>query len=222
MNGRQANNSNSIVDDLTVLGLFLVFGALSGFFFALLVSRPYLQEFFFFKGDKFLIPRYSYWIAFSLLQLFGLSGAYSVCVAHHWILPISSGRLLSVALIIGLATPVLRSLTPLMNSRIGLNWDFVVAPIVFLFFVSCALCISSGSLRILPIAVVWVLLYLAAAFGFVYVVVRSIDQAESYEFVQWSIAEAMLALSFGNWLIWRERVNFKVAAEQAAWSGTRH
>ena len=61
-------------------------------------------------------------------------------------------------------------------------------------------------------AVVWVLLFLGAAFGFVYVVVRSIDRAESYEFVQWSIVEAMLALSFGNWLIWRGRVNSKGAA----------
>jgi hypothetical protein len=215
MNRREANNSNSVVDDLGALGLFLVFGALSGFFFALLVSRPYLQEFFFFKGGKFLIPRYSYWFTFSLLQLFGLSGAYSVCVARHWIWPISSGRLLTVALIIGLATPLLRSLTPLMNSRIGLNWDFVAAPIIFLFLLSCALCISSGSLRILPIAVVWILLFLAAAFGFVYLGVQLIDRSDSYEFVQWPIVEAMLALSFGNWLVWRRRVNSKGVAQQA-------
>jgi hypothetical protein len=191
-----------------------VFGALSGFFFALLVSRPYLQEFFFFKGDKFLIPRYSYWLTFSLLQLFGLSGAYSVCVARNWIRPISSGRLLSVALIIGLATPVLRLFTPLMNSRIGLNWDFVAAPIVFLFLLACALCISSGSLRILPIAVVWILLFLAAGFGFVYVVVRLIGRIDTYTFVQWPFLEAMLALSFGNWLVWRQRVNHIGAAQQ--------
>ena len=123
MNDRQTNNSNSIVNDLAALGLFLVFGAVSGLLFALLVTRTNLQEFFFIKGDKFLIPRHAYWFAFSLLQLLGLSGAYSVCFWRHWIAqPISSKRLLSGALIIGLATPVLSLVTPVMNSQLGLDW----------------------------------------------------------------------------------------------------
>jgi hypothetical protein len=67
------NRSSSIVCDIATLGSFLACGAVSGFLFAALVTRPYLQEFFFIKGDKFLIPRYSYWFAFSLLQLFGLN-----------------------------------------------------------------------------------------------------------------------------------------------------
>jgi hypothetical protein len=48
-------------DHLLVLGVFLIFGFLSGLMFGWLVSRPELQPFFYVKGNKFLIPRYSYW-----------------------------------------------------------------------------------------------------------------------------------------------------------------
>lgn len=203
-NDRQTNNSNSIVNHLAALGLFLVFGVLSGLLFALLVSRTNLQEFFFVKGDKFLIPRHAYWFAFSLLQLLGLSGAYSVCLSRHLtVQPISSGRLLSGALIVGLATPVLSLVTPLMNSRMGLDWDFMVAPIAFIFLLSCALCIFSAKLSKLPMATIWVLVFLAAGCGFVYLVARLIGRTDNYEFVQWPILEAMFALSFGSWLIWQ-------------------
>jgi hypothetical protein len=209
-------NTNSIVADLAVLACFFIFGFLSGLFFAFLVSRSSWQSFFFLKGDKFLIPRYSYWFALSLIQLLGLSGAYQVCVVRHLVIhPISRGRLLPAALIVGLAAPVLRLLTPLMNSRIGLDWDLVVAPIAFIFLLSCALCISSGKLKLLPIAIGWNVLFTAAGFAFIYVSVRMVGRKDSYEFVQWPILYSMLALSFGNWLIWRQRVEFKSAAEQA-------
>ena len=33
--------------------------------------------------------------------------------------------------------------------------------------------------------------------------------------MSWTILEAMLALSFGTWLIWRQRVNSHGAAKQA-------
>jgi hypothetical protein len=65
-----------------------------------------------------------------------------------------------LVVVIGLATPMLRFITPAMNSR------------------------------------------------FVYGGIRLIDGSRDwYEFVQWTIVESMLALSFGNWLIWRRRVN---------------
>ena len=62
---------------------------------------------------------------------------------------------------------------------------------------------------------VWILLFLAAGFGIVYVVDRLIDGADSYEFVRRPILEAMLALSFGDSLIWRQRVNSNGAAQSA-------
>ena len=215
MNQDQAR-TNDIAVDLGVLACFLVFGLGSGLLFAWLVSRSSLQSFFFLRGDKFLIPRHSYWLSLGLVQLLGLIGAYVVCIARHWITrPISGVRLLSAALIIGFATPVLRLLTPAMNSRIGLDWDLIAAPIGFLFLLSCALCIFSGNLKLLPIAMVWNLLFAEAGVAFNYVAVRIVGRSDSYEFVQWPVLYAMLALSFGNWLIWRQRVNSERAAEHA-------
>ena len=206
-------NTNSIGADFGVLGCFLVFGALSGLLFAALVGRPSLQSFFFIKSDKFLIPRYSYWCALSLIQLLGLTGPYAVCVAARVVVQhISQVRLLSAALIIALATPLLYLLTPVMNALIGLNWDFVAAPIAFLFLLSCALCLFSGNLKLLPVAIVWILLFTGAGFGFVYVGVRIAERSESYDFIQWPVLYAMWALAFANWFIWRQGRNLKHAA----------
>jgi hypothetical protein len=124
-------------------------------------------------------------------------------------------RLLSAAVIIGLATPGLRFLTPLMNSRIGLNWDLLAAPVVFLVLLSFALCVLSGNLKLLPIAIVWNLLFLTVGFGFIYIGVQMIGRSDNYQFVQWPVLAAMLGLSFGNWLALRQRVKSHRAAEQA-------
>jgi len=205
-------NRNNIAADFGVLGWFLLLGAVSGLLFAWLVSASSLQSFFFLKGDKFLIPRYFYWWAFSLIQLLGLSGAYAVSVARRLVVqPVSRVRLLTAASIIGLATPVLRALTPLMNSRIGLDWDIVAAPLAFLFLLSCALCVVSGNWKWLPIAIVWNLFFTATGSGFIYLCVRIVGPSEYYTFVQRPVLFAMFGLSFGSWLIWRRLWNSKRA-----------
>lgn len=212
MNGGRAN-TNNVAADFGVLGAFLFCGLVSGLLFAWLVSRPSLESFFFFKGDKFLIARYSYWCSLSLVQLLGLSGAYAVCVGMR--LPaarISQWRLLPAALVIALAAPVLYLLTPVMNSRIGLNWDFVVAPLAFLSLLSVALCVVSGNLKWLPLAVVWILLFTAIGVGVIYVCVRIVGPGDYYTFVQWPVLYATFGLSFGSWLIWRRVWNSKRAA----------
>lgn len=55
-----------------------------------------------------------------------------------------------------------------MNSRFGLNSDFVVAPIFFLILMSLALCLLTSSLRLLALALFWNLIFVAAGFVFVY------------------------------------------------------
>jgi hypothetical protein len=78
--------SQSLAADLATIGLFLIFGGASGLLFAALVTRPDLQHFFYLGGDKFLIPRYSYWFSFSLLQLMALGGAYLICISRRWLI----------------------------------------------------------------------------------------------------------------------------------------
>lgn len=208
------DSSQSLANDLATLASFLIFGGTSGLLFAALVTRTDLQHLFYIKGDKFLIPRYSYWFIFSLLQLAALGGAYLVCISRHWLRVTLKRRDIGAALTIGLATPALRLLTPLMN--FGMDWDFVVAPIVFLLLLSSALCLSSGNLKLLPIAVIWNLLFAIAGFALVYAGVHLIYRSsEWYEFIQWPILDSMLGLSFGNWLIWRQRVTLDAATEQA-------
>jgi len=208
--------SQSLAADLATLGSFLIFGGASGLLFAALVTRPDLKHFFYLRGDKFLIPRYSYWFAFSLLQLMALGGAYLISISRHWLIAKLKRRDIAAALTIGLATPALRLLTPLMNSSIGLEWDLFVAPIVFLLLLSAALSMCSGNFKLFPVAVFWNLLFAIAGFAFVYVGVRAIyGSSEWYEFIQWPILQSMVGLSFGNWFIWRQRVTLNAAAERA-------
>jgi len=204
-----SNVSRSSYDDrLLVLGVFLIAGFLSGLIFGWLVSRRQLELFFYFKGDKFLIPRYSYWFTLSLISLFGLVGAYLVSCWREWLDPIRSRRrLMSAALIVGFATPFLRFLTPSMNAIMGLTWDFFVAPIGFLVLVSLAMCVLTSDLRLLPVAAVWNLLFAAVAFAFVYGVVRALNARTWYELLEWPILESMMALSIASWLVWRQRSN---------------
>jgi hypothetical protein len=205
-------------DDLLVLGVFLIFGFLAGLMFGWLATRPELRLFFFHKSDKFLIPRYSYWFAFSLSQLLGWVAGYSVCCWRKWFKDSlrTRGRLLVAALIVGLATPLLRLMTLPMNSFMGLTWDFLVAPVGFLVLISFAMCMLTASLRLLPIAAVWNFVFAAAGFVLVYAGVGVVDATNTwYELVQWPILESMLALSMASWIIWRQRSDHRGATQQA-------
>src|SRR5204863_7598127 len=76
---------SSIANDLLVLAVFLLSGLVSGLLFACLTTRPSLETFWFIRGDKFLIPRYTCWIAFSLILLAGFSAGYSVSSFGRWL-----------------------------------------------------------------------------------------------------------------------------------------
>lgn len=216
---KSSNAASNITKDLLVLGAFSVAGLASGLLFAGLTTRPNLQTLWFIKGDKFLIPRYSYWIAFSLILLAGLTAGYSISCFRGWLQnsPGIRGRLLVAGSIIALSAPVLRFITPAMNILIGLTWDFIVAPITFFILLSFALCVLTGSLRLLPVAIVWNFIFAAGGFVFVYAAIHVFDVGSRwYEFVQWPILESMLALSYGNWIIWRQRIVASTGAEQIA------
>ena len=200
---------SAIAGDLHVLASFMIAGLLSGLLFAWLITRPGLQNFWFIKGGKLLIPRYTYWVTFSLVLLLGLSGAYIISRIRHWSLEHSApspARLFTAGVLILLSAPVLYSITPAMTTRIGENW-VVVAPLAFLLLISVTMCLLSTSLGLFAFAFIWNLAFCAVGFVSVYAVVRLIPGAnERYEFVQWPILESMLALSYGSWLIWGRRL----------------
>lgn len=201
-------SQSTFIDDIAVLLAFLVLGAISGLMFAWLTTLGSLQRFFFIKGDKFLIPRYSYWFALSLLHILGLGTAYVLSSSRSWLVrSIPPRRLLLVALIIGLAAPLLRLLTQPMNVVFGPAWDHGVAPMTFLILVSSAMCILTADFRLLPVAILWNILFTAGGLAVVYSVMQLVPRANDWsEFVQWLILHAMWGLAVGNWLIWRQRV----------------
>ena len=91
---------------------------------------------------------------------------------------------------------------------LGLTWNVLIAPIGFLLLVSFAMCVLTGSVRLLPIAAVWNLIFAAAGFGLVYVSLRVCNALNtSHELVQWPILESMLSLSIASWIVWRQRSN---------------
>lgn len=212
-----SNISRSCDEDyLLVSGAFLIAGLLSGLMFGSLVSMTELQQFFYIKGDKFLIPRYSYWFALSLIQLLGLAGAGSVCYWREWLRRICSRRRLIIAtLVVGLATPFLRFMTPSMNEVMGLTWDVLVAPLGFLVLITFAMCVLTNSVRLLPIAVVWNFISAAAGFVVVCVSVRVFNVHSWYELVQWPILESMLSVSIASWIVWRQHSDKMLSRENS-------
>jgi hypothetical protein len=216
MDANSSRSPSSIAKDLSVLAAFLISGLISGLLFAALTTRPNLQTFWFIKADKFLIPRYTYWVAFGLILLAGFTAGYLVSCRRRWLHNSigTRGHILAAGSIIGVSAPLLRFITPAMTVQFGLTWDFIIAPITFLILVSFALCVLTGSLRLLPMAIVWNLIFATGAFFVIYAVLHLFNiGSRGYEFVQWPILESMLALSYGNWIIWRQRVDHSGAAQ---------
>jgi hypothetical protein len=198
----------SVLDGIRALVCFFAGGLISGLAFAWATTRPGLRQFWYIKGDKFLIPRYSYWGAFGIMLLLGVVIPYIIARSRRWV-PANLGSpitfLVSI-LVIGGSAPALAFLTWKMLEN-GFGWDPVAAPVLFFALVSLALSLATRRFRLLPIVFVWNAVFGAAAFVMIYAVVRLVASANDwYEFVQWPIFASMFALSFGSWIIWRERL----------------
>ena len=202
------SHHTSVLHDIQALICFLTAGFISGLGFAWAVTRPSLRQFWYIKGDKFLIPRYSYWTAFGIMLLLGLVIPYIIARSCQWIPDsLSSPLVLLVSLLlIGGSAPALSFVTwRMLENRLAT--DPFAAPLLFLVLVSLALSIATRRLRLLPIVFVWNAVFGAAAFVIIYAVIRLVAAANDwYEFVQWPIFASVFAFSFGSWIIWRERL----------------
>src|SRR4051794_10333163 len=102
-----------VLDGIRALVCFFAGGLISGVAFAWATSRPGLRQFWYIKGDKFLIPRYSYWGAFGIMLLLGLVIPYIIARSRQWV-PANLGSpiaLLVSILVIGGSAPALAFLT---------------------------------------------------------------------------------------------------------------
>ncbi len=206
----------SVLDDILAVLSFFAGGLVSGFVFAWVISRPSLQQFWYIKGDKFLIPRSTYYTAFGLIFVLGLVTSYGIARFRCWLVANvgSSTEWFVSALIIGTSAPALHFAIRLLEPRI-LEWEFIIGPLAFLALLSVALAVATRTLRLLPIVFVWNGIFAAGGIAMIYAVGEFIHPATDwYDFIQWPILESMLALSSGNWIIWRERLVGERTAEQ--------
>jgi hypothetical protein len=203
---------SDFADNLRVLVTFLVGGLTSGVLFAWAHTRPSLQPYWYLRGDQFTTPRYTSFGAFTISLVLGLASAYCVALSRQWLTGPSGKRwswLLAAGITIGAAAPVLYFLSPLMHGLLGMNWYFTVEPLVFLALLSLSLCLLTRNLRLLPLAFAWNVAFAVGSLALVYAAVHSSyvnSKIERYEFVTSSILGSMVGLSFGAWLVWRERL----------------
>ena len=173
------------------------------------------------KEDKFFLPRYSYWAAFGLMLLAALVIPYIIARSFRWVrdnLGSASRLVVAVVIIVGSA-PGLDLLTRKMLEH-GLSWDPMAVLLLFLVLISMALSVATPRLRFLPFVFVWNTLFGGAALLLIYIAVRLVTPINAwYDFVLWPIFAWMFALSFGTWIIWRERLVGQRSAERSAWSG---
>jgi hypothetical protein len=198
----------AIGDDLAVLGSFLIFGSLSGFLFAWSTAMPSLQQFFFIRYDKFVVPRYPYWFALSVLQTLGLSTAYSFCKRCQWLFGSRRTRTeLLVSLMVGLAAPFAYLTVVLLGPSLDLDpvWQYLVGSFMFVVWVSIALSTLTHDRKLLPIAIIWNILFIIAGWLILFGLARTTKVDKVWlDFIVWPVLYGMLGLSFGNWIIWRK------------------
>jgi hypothetical protein len=204
----------SIRDDIRAVLSFFAGGLVSGFVFGWMSSRPGLRQFWYIEGYEFLIPRLTYYIAFGLIFLVGLVTSYGIARFRRWLAANvgSSTSLFVSVLIIGASAPALYFAIRLMEPQI-LEWEIIIGPLAFLALLSMALCVATRTLRLLPIVFVWNGIFGAAGVVMV-IAVGSFVQPTTYDLIQWPVLQSMLALSFGSWIIWNERLVGERTAEQ--------
>jgi len=75
--------------DKNVLKVEITFfrsGALVGILFVWLVSVPTTVDFWFVRGNQFLIPKVKYWLVFGALLASGLALSFYICVLRGWLM----------------------------------------------------------------------------------------------------------------------------------------
>jgi hypothetical protein len=137
------------VSTLKTILIFLISGLGSGCLTGWLLSNNRLMNFWFRKSDKFLIPTYRYYAGFSILLLSGLAGAYLVSRTRGWIegpLTRSTLRHTASALVIALSAPAIFAIFSLDRDIFESPGWVLLAVIAFLFLISLACWILTGTL----------------------------------------------------------------------------
>ena len=186
---------------IKVTALFLVSGLLSGLAFGWLSSTPKLQSVLYFKGDKFLIPTYKFWIVFALVFSAALVAAYFLSRVFGWLTLLPSvGRQL-LALIVVVASPVLLHISSRSDFFIGAG--ILIAVLYYVVFLPLAMCVVTARLRLLGVAILQNISVFVATVIVMYMVFSLIAAVQNvYDYVQTGIVQSLFAAAFGWWITW--------------------
>jgi len=184
-----------ITNRIRVVVVFFLSGLWSGLISGWLSTTPGLRSFLYVQGDKFLIPTYKVWVGFALIFSLALLVAYVLARVFHWLtLSPSATRQLLTLLVLTLS-PVLL--------YVSTHADSLIAGIYYLAFLPLAMCVITGRLRLLALAVLQNFLVLIAFLIVLYLVfLRFRVPFELNVCVQAGLSQSLFAAAFGSWLSW--------------------
>ena len=188
---------------LRTILVFFISGFGAGSFFGWLLSTPSLTTFWFWKGAKFLIPTYRYYLGIGVFLLLGLTLAYSVSRLKGWVLGPSTKSFFRhsfAAIIVMTSALLLYAVMPLVP---GFYSDpvtsYLLATVVFVLLISAACWVLTSKLDYPGMFAN--LLTIPAAFGFLYLLATALNiPGEWSEMVTYPIYYSLLATACGFWI----------------------
>jgi len=184
-----------ITNRTRVVAVFFLSGLWSGLISGWLSTTPGLRSVLYVQGDTSLMPTYRVWVGFGLIFSLALVIAYVVARVFHWLTLSPSAIRQLLALLLLALSPVLLYVSTHANS--------LIAGIYYMAFLPLAMCIITGRLRLLALAVLQNFLALIAFLIVMYLVFLLFKVPFALNVcVQAGLSQSLFAAAFGAWLSW--------------------
>lgn len=189
-----------------VVGIFVLGGLCSATFFSWITSVDSLQNLWYTKTDKFLLPTAQYWLLCGATFALGLLIAYRIIRFQAWLgtsAVTTIAREILFLLITSVSPVILFAVSGVMRSYLGLTWDILIAPVAFLAAFSVALCLLLPGFHFMIRVFALNLMAAAAAIGLITIFLRILNGFSNwYSPLQWITFEALLSLAAGFSFLW--------------------
>ena len=180
---------------------FFLVGALVGTLFVWLVSVT-IVDFWFFRGEKFLIPKVNYWLGFGVFFVSGLALSYCICVLRRWLMVFgrwAESRRILATLILLIAFP--------SGHITGSRFLEFLSP-EFAYFLACLLVVSLISVALWLFTSTWktwLAIFMLLAIPVAYVLTIGVYEAldlsnHAYDILRMGSLGGLLSGISGYWL----------------------
>jgi hypothetical protein len=181
---------------------FFLSGALVGILFVWLVSVATTVDFWFIRGNQFVIPKVNYWLVFGALLASGLAFSYCICVLRGWLMAFghwAESRRILATLFFLIAFP--------SGHIIGSRFLEFLSP-MFAYFLACLLVVSLISVALWLFTSTWktwlaifMLLAIPVAYILTIGVYESLDLSNhAYDILRMGSLGGLLSGISGYWL----------------------